>query len=69
MVVVRENTEDLYAGVEYPENSEEANKIIEISKGKIRKESAISIKPMSVFGCERIVRFAFDHAVKNNRKK
>jgi len=69
LVVVRENTEDLYAGVEYFENTEEANKIIDISKGKIRKESAISIKPMSVFGCERIVRFAFDHAVKHNRKK
>ncbi|WP_413852837.1 isocitrate/isopropylmalate dehydrogenase family protein [Candidatus Ruminimicrobium bovinum] len=69
LVVVRENTEDLYAGVEFEEKTDEANKIIELSKGKIRPESAISIKSFSEFGCERIVRFAFDYAVKNNRKK
>ncbi|WP_372519215.1 isocitrate/isopropylmalate dehydrogenase family protein [Candidatus Ruminimicrobiellum ovillum] len=69
LVVVRENTEDLYAGVEFPERTDEANKIIELSKGKIRPESSISIKSFSEFGCERIVRFAFDYAVKNNRKK
>ncbi|MDD5102263.1 MAG: isocitrate/isopropylmalate dehydrogenase family protein [Endomicrobiaceae bacterium] len=69
LVIVRENTEDLYAGVEFPENSSEANQIIDISKGKIRKESAISIKPFSVFGCKRIMEFAFDYAVKHNRKK
>ncbi|MCL2390201.1 MAG: isocitrate/isopropylmalate dehydrogenase family protein [Endomicrobia bacterium] len=69
LVVVRENTEDLYAGVEYPEDSEESKKIIELSKNKIREHSAISIKPISAFGTERIVRFAFDYAVKHNRKK
>lgn len=69
LVVVRENTEDLYAGVEYAENSDEANQIIALSKGKIRKESAVSIKPFSVFGCSRIMEFAFDYAVKNNRRK
>ena len=69
LVVVRENTEDLYAGVEFAERTDEANKIIELSKGKIRPESSISIKSFSEFGCERIVRFAFDYAVKNNRKK
>ena len=69
LVVVRENTEDLYAGVEFPERTDEANKIIELSKGKIRPESSISIKSFSEFGCERIVRFAFDYAVKNSRKK
>ncbi|MDR1695126.1 MAG: isocitrate/isopropylmalate dehydrogenase family protein [Endomicrobium sp.] len=69
LTVVRENTEDLYAGVEYPEDSEESKKIIELSKNKIREHSAISIKPISAFGTERIVRFAFDYAVKHNRKK
>ena len=69
LVVVRENTEDLYAGVEYAAGSPEANKIIELSSNKIRKNSAISIKPISKFGSERIVRFAFDYAVKHGRKK
>lgn len=69
LVVVRENTEDLYAGVEYPADSAEAEKIIELSGKKIRPHSAISIKPISRFGTERIVRFAFEYAVKHNRKK
>jgi isocitrate dehydrogenase (NAD+) len=69
LVIVRENTEDLYAGVEYFAGSDDANKIIEMSGGKIRKGSAISIKPISREATERIVKFAFDFAVKNNRKK
>ncbi len=69
LVVVRENTEDLYAGVEYFAKSEEANKIIEFSNGKIRKNSAISIKPISEEATEKIVKFAFEFARKNNRKK
>lgn len=69
LVVVRENTEDLYAGIEYQEDSEEAKEIIRLSGNKIREHSAISIKPISAFGAERIVRFAFEHAVKHNRRK
>ncbi len=69
LVVVRENTEDLYAGVEYPVDSPEAQQIIELSKNKIRPHSAISIKPISRAGSERIVEFAFDYAVKHNRRK
>ena len=69
LVVVRENTEDLYAGVEYAAGSPEAEQIIRLSSGKIRKDSAISIKPISKFGSERLVRFAFDYAVKHGRKK
>ena len=69
LVVVRENTEDLYAGVEYTEDTPEANEIIKLSKNKIREHSAISIKPISAFGSERIVRFAFEYAVKHNRRK
>lgn len=69
LVVVRENTEDLYAGVEWPLGSPEAKEIIKLAKGKIREDSAISIKPISKIGSQRIVKFAFDYAVKNNRKK
>ena len=69
LVVVRENTEDLYAGVEYPENSPQAFEIIKLSNNKIRENSAISIKPISAFGSERIVRYAFEYALKHGRKK
>ncbi len=69
LVVVRENTEDLYAGVEWESGSEEARQIIGLSKGRIRPDAAISIKPISPFGSERIVEFAFKYAVANGRKK
>ncbi len=73
IVIVRENTEDLYAGIEFERNSEGSKQIIELIKkltGKtIRNDSGISIKPISVFGTERIVRFAFEYARKNKRKK
>ena len=69
LVIVRENTEDLYAGVEFPAESSESKKIIELSAGKIRNGSAISIKPISRFATERIVKFAFQYARKNKRKK
>lgn len=73
IVIVRENTEDLYAGVEFDPNTPDCKKVIEninaLSKKKIREDSAISIKPISKFGTERVVRFAFEYALKNNRKK
>jgi len=73
LVVVRENTEDLYAGIEFEEGTPEALELItkiEVLGGKkIRDDSGISIKPISVFGTERIVRFAFDYARANGRKK
>jgi isocitrate dehydrogenase (NAD+) len=73
LVIVRENTEDLYAGIEFEKDSEGAKKIIELIHsltGKaIRQDSGISIKPISEFGTERIVRFAFEYARKNKRKK
>lgn len=68
LVVVRENTEDLYAGVEYDLGSPEAEQIITMSDGKIRSDSAISIKPISITGTRRIVKFAFDYAIANERK-
>ena len=73
IIIVRENTEDLYMGVEFPENAPETNKLIEdinaISEKKIRQGSALSIKPISKFASERIARFGFEYAIKNNRKK
>jgi len=68
LVVVRENTEDLYAGVEWDIGSGEARQIIEMAGGKIREDSAISIKPISITGTRQIVKFAFDYAIANGRK-
>lgn len=73
LVIVRENTEDLYAGIEFqkgtPGTKELIQKIEALSKREIRKDSGISIKPISVFGTERIVRYAFEYAKKYKRKK
>ena len=69
VVMVRENSEDLYAGVEFDLGSPEAGQIIAMAKGKIREDAAISIKPLSVTGCRRIVKYAFNYAVQNGRKK
>ena len=69
LVVVRENTEDLYVGVEYDAGTDEAKQIIALANGKIRPDAAISIKPISPFGSERIVDFAFRYAVANGRRK
>jgi len=65
LVIVRENTEDLYAGIEFKKGDPKIGQI----SNKIRKDSGVSIKPISVFGSKRIVKFAFDYAVKNKRKK
>jgi len=69
VVMIRENSEDLYAGVEFDLNSPEAKQIIAMSKGKIREDAAISIKALSVTACRRIVKYAFEYAVANGRKK
>ncbi|MCD5401003.1 isocitrate/isopropylmalate dehydrogenase family protein [candidate division NPL-UPA2 bacterium] len=73
LVVIRENTEDLYAGIEFEKGSSEAATLIkEIQKlgaGQIRPDSGISIKPISEGASERIVRFAFEYAKANGRKK
>jgi isocitrate dehydrogenase (NAD+) len=73
LVIVRENTEDLYAGIEFQKDSQGAKAVIEliknISSRVIRQDSGISIKPISVYGTERIVRFAFEYARKNRRRK
>jgi isocitrate dehydrogenase (NAD+) len=72
LVVVRENTEDLYAGIEFEQGAPETERLIdtldEMSGKKIRRDSGISIKPISITGTERIVKFAFEYARSNGRK-
>ena len=73
LVVVRENTEDVYSGIEFergrPETGELINFIENSRKVRISDDSGISIKPISRRASERIIRFAFDYARKNKRKK
>ncbi len=73
LVIVRENSEDLYAGVEFEEGSEGARKLIDLcaseNAGIIRSDSGISVKPISITGSENIVRYAFEYALKHGRKK
>jgi isocitrate dehydrogenase (NAD+) len=73
LVVVRENHEDLYAGIEFEQGSPEARKLIDfiadLGARRIREDSGISIKPISVTGTKRIVRGAFEYALANGRKK
>ena len=73
LVVVRENTEDLYAGIEFEEGTEHAREVIRtierLQGAHIREDSGISIKPISIAGSERIVRFAFDYARREGRRK
>lgn len=69
LVIVRENTEDLYAGVEFDVDSPEAEQIRQYNPKKIAPHSAISIKPISEAASRRIAKFAFDYAMENGRKK
>jgi isocitrate dehydrogenase (NAD+) len=73
LVIVRENTEDLYAGIEYEQGTDEARELIEWIEskgGKLRnRDAGISIKPISITGTRRIVQFAFDYARRNGRRK
>jgi isocitrate dehydrogenase (NAD+) len=73
LVIIRENTEDLYAGIEYEQGTpdgEELLRWIESKGGRLRwGDAGISIKPISVTGTRRIFEFAFDYARKMGRKK
>ena len=73
LIVVRENTEDLYAGIEYEQGTADARELIEWIKSKGGKlahdDAGISIKPISITGTRRIVQFAFDYARRNGRRK
>ncbi|MBC2021934.1 NADP-dependent isocitrate dehydrogenase [Listeria booriae] len=75
MVIFRENTEDIYAGIEFKEGSDEAKKLIDFLKtefgvNKIRfpETSGIGVKPVSKEGTERLVRAAIEYAIKEKRK-
>lgn len=75
MVIFRENTEDIYAGIEFKEGSEESKKLIDFLKSefgvdKIRfpETSGIGIKPISKEGTERLVRSSIEYAIKEDRK-
>jgi len=72
LVIVREATEDLYAGIEYEEGSAHAQELaewIEARGGHVPPRSGISIKPLSIDGTRRIFEFAFDYARRNGRRK
>jgi isocitrate dehydrogenase (NAD+) len=72
LVIVREATEDLYAGIEYEVGSDDARELSEWIRargGKLRDDSGISIKPISIEGTRRIVQFAFDYARRLGRRK
>jgi isocitrate dehydrogenase (NAD+) len=72
LVIVREATEDLYAGIEFEEGSEDARELIEwlgAHDGSVRPDSGISIKALSVSGTRRVFEFAFDYARRNGRRK
>ena len=72
LVIVREATEDLYAGIEFEADSDEARELTDWLRkrgGVLRDEAGISIKPISVEGTRRIVQFAFDYARRLGRRK
>jgi isocitrate dehydrogenase (NAD+) len=72
-VIIRENTEDIYAGIEFEKGTPDCRALVEelsrLSRKKIRPDSGLSIKPISVSASERIVQFAFDYARMYGRRK
>jgi isocitrate dehydrogenase (NAD+) len=73
LVIVRENTEDLYAGIEFAEGEPQTLELIEtierLGARPLRRDSGISIKPISITGTQRVFRFAFRWARENGRRK
>ena len=76
VVIFRENTEDVYAGIEFKQGTPEVKKVIDFlnndmlkgTKKKIREDSGIGIKPISITGTKRLVRYAIKYALENGRK-
>lgn len=72
IIIFRENTEDVYAGIEWREGTPEAKKIIEFLTAqmgkKVRPDSGIGVKPISIFGSKRLVKKAIKYAIENDRK-
>jgi isocitrate dehydrogenase (NAD+) len=73
LVIIRENTEDLYAGIEYEQGTEDARELIdwiESKGGELRwRDAGLSIKPISITGTRRVFEFAFDYARRMRRRK
>jgi isocitrate dehydrogenase (NAD+) len=74
LIIVRENTEDLYAGIEFAEGDTDTLRLIDViaelgDRRQLRRDSGVSIKPISIFGTQRVFRFAFDYAQRNLRHK
>jgi isocitrate dehydrogenase (NAD+) len=73
ILMVRENTEDIYIGIEFEQGTQECLRMIETisqAAGKsIRPDSGLSIKPISIFGTRRVVKSAFEYARANGRKQ
>jgi len=71
LVIVRENTEDLYQGIEFERGSEEAaalrQRLLEIGGFELKEDAGVTLKPISVTGAHRISRFAFEYARANRR--
>jgi isocitrate dehydrogenase len=76
IVIFRENTEDVYAGIEFKEGSEDAARLISFlnddllskTKKRVRSDSGVGIKPISIFGTKRLVRYAIQQALETGRK-
>jgi isocitrate dehydrogenase len=76
IVIFRENTEDVYSGIEFKQGTPEAGKLIEFlnkemlagGKKQVRTDSGVGIKPISIFGTKRLVRYAIRHAIESGRK-
>jgi isocitrate dehydrogenase len=76
VVIFRENTEDVYAGIEFKEGTADAKKLIDFlnnemlkgGKKRVREDSGVGIKPISIFGTKRLVRYAIKHAIATGRK-
>jgi isocitrate dehydrogenase len=76
IIIFRENTEDVYAGIEFKQGSADAGRLIDFlnndllkgGKKKVREDSGVGIKPISIFGTKRLVRYAIRHALESGRK-
>jgi isocitrate dehydrogenase len=76
VVIFRENTEDVYAGIEFKEGTADAKRLIDFlnnemlkgGKKRVREDSGVGIKPISIFGTKRLVRYAIRHAIDYGRK-
>ena len=72
VVIFRENTEDVYAGIEWAQGSDEVKQVIDFLQNQmgvsVRADSGIGIKPISIFGTQRLVRMAIQYAIDHNRQ-